>query len=160
MHLLHEIRRLREADLQSDLRLVVGMILQDSATTSNGAFENSLLGRLQKYEVMVYYADALVANSEYKRAEKIYKQALHMRLEIAFQLKVAKSKPATATAATMTTSHTAPAPLFAAPTTPPAPTTSNNGSERQMPALHYKHSQYRPENSQPETNFHMKTWDS
>ena len=155
MHLLREIRRLREAELQSDIRLVVGMILQDSA--SGSIFDNTALGRLQKYEAMVYYADALVANSEYKRAEKIFKQALHMRLEIAFQLKVAKSKPATATAATMTTSHTAPAPLFAAPTTPPAPTTSNNGSERRMPALHYKHSQYRPENSQPETNFHMKT---
>ena len=111
MHLLHEIRRLREADLQSDLRLVVGMILQDSATTSNGAFENSLLGRLQKYEVMVYYADALVANSEYKRAEKIYKQALHMRLEIAFHAKVAKSKPIITTTA---------APASAAPTAPAA----------------------------------------
>ena len=100
MHLIDEIRRLREAGLEADIRLVAGMLLQDPGCC---AFDGSTLtGKMQKYEVMIYYADALFAKAEYKRAEKVYKQALHLRLEIAFQVKSNKSKPINNPATTMT----------------------------------------------------------
>lgn len=83
MHVLQEIRRLKDAELFSDLRLVAGIILSSSC----GILDTSLSSKVQKYEIMVYFADSLCNNNEYIRAEKVYKEALQLRSDISFQFK-------------------------------------------------------------------------
>ncbi|XP_006818138.1 anaphase-promoting complex subunit 7-like, partial [Saccoglossus kowalevskii] len=73
MSLLEQVKLLHDAGLHSNVKLVVNLVL--SASEHN----QDLLTMAQKYQLQVWYGDALFEEEEYRKAETVYRRALQMK---------------------------------------------------------------------------------
>ncbi|XP_064618636.1 anaphase-promoting complex subunit 7-like [Lineus longissimus] len=73
MNIYDQVKSLNESGLYDDLKTVCSLVLTMS--------ENNLefLSVCQKYQITVFYGNALYQNEEYKKSESVYRKALHLK---------------------------------------------------------------------------------
>ncbi|XP_070572262.1 anaphase-promoting complex subunit 7-like [Ptychodera flava] len=73
MSLLEQVKLLHDAGLHSNVKMVANLVLSASEHSPD------VLTMAQKYQIQVWYGDALYEGEEYRKAESVYKRALQMK---------------------------------------------------------------------------------